>query len=181
MAAGTAAMAAGARQRSEGGVFTSSISLHQSITHVPALSETLTEQRQGPEAGRTSGRLTGTRKRRRHAGAMPWRVLHTIGPKLALITSSVGQLLHRYLPRTRRHSADMLCAATAAGLGSTAPGMSSAALQRPGQAGWPAGCRLPTGRSGRQAPAKLAARATGKDKQAQETVTGVVFEPFKGE
>ena len=102
MAAGTAAMAAGARQRSEGGVFTSSISLHQRITHVPALSETLTEQRQGPEAVRTSGRLTGTRKHRRHAGAMPWRVLHTIGPKLALITSSVGQLLHRYLPRTRR-------------------------------------------------------------------------------
>lgn len=75
----------------------------------------------------------------------------------------------------------MLCAATAAGLGSAAPGMSSTAPQRAAQAGWPAGSRLPAGRSGRQAPAKLAPRATGKDKQVQETVTGVVFEPFKGE
>lgn len=66
-------------------------------------------------------------------------------------------------------------------LGSRASGMSATAPQRSGQAGGAVGHRLPAGRSGRQAPTKLAPRATGKDKQAQETVTGVVFEPFKGE
>lgn len=100
---------------------------------------------------------------------------------------SLPKLLHHFRSRLRgplpspTHPANMLCATTAAICGSHASSLSVTAPQRLGSTGRAAGGRLVTGpRSGRQAPAKLAPRAAGKDKQAQETVTGVVFEPFKG-
>lgn len=75
-----------------------------------------------------------------------------------------------------------MLAVQAATLGSHASGMLAAAPQRPGQAGRAVGHRLPAGTAGgHRRSLKLAPRATGKDKQAQETVTGVVFEPFKGD
>lgn len=70
-----------------------------------------------------------------------------------------------------------MLAAQATTLGSRASGMSAAAPQRS-----VVGHRLPAGRAaGHRRSVKLAPCATGKDKQAHETVTGVVFEPFKGQ